>query len=256
MIAEATAVKIICHGRRAVASAAREQQATGEAALMMRTRSRAMALVALAALAAGCGGAGSDTPPTTPTGKSAASGTGSGSGPGGSAAGAVGFDTVFRTEERFKQALPDPASMAGWTPQDASALIEEDPRPAGQCAADTDWECAKIARGDATFEAFGEEADFDITAFADQTGAQEACRKESTWSAKYTRAQVAAVPGVESHAYYRNVGGENGLYLTLCLGTVVAEVTLAGPNGSLDPATAHSLAQVFVPRIQKAAAAS
>ncbi|MFD8204962.1 hypothetical protein ACFV2S_00920 [Streptomyces sp. NPDC059695] len=122
------------------------------------------------------------------------------------------FDTVFKTEERFKQALPDLASMAGWTPQDASALIEEDPRPAGQCASDTDWECAKIARGDATFEAFGEEADFDITAFADQTGAQEACRKESTWSAKYTRA--------------------------------------------LDPATAHSLAQVFVPRIQKAAASS
>ncbi|MFE7332161.1 hypothetical protein ACFU8W_46330 [Streptomyces sp. NPDC057565] len=166
------------------------------------------------------------------------------------------FDTVFKTEERFKQGLPDPASMGGWTPQDASARVEEEPESAGQCAADTDWECARIARGKAKFEAVGEEALFEITAFADKKAAQDACRKEKTGSAKYTKAQVPPVSGVESHAYYRNVGSENGLYLTMCLGTVIAEVTLAGPNSTLDPATAHSLAQVFVPRIQKAAAAS
>ncbi|WP_030689890.1 hypothetical protein [Streptomyces globisporus] len=166
------------------------------------------------------------------------------------------FDTVFKTEERFKQALPDPASMAGWTPQGASARVEEEPKSAEQCGADTDWECARIARGDADFEAVGEEADFELTAFADKKAAQDACRKERTWSAKYTKAQVPPVPGVESHAYYRNAGGLDGLHLAMCLGTVIAEVTLEGEGSSLDPATAHSLAQVFVPRIQKAAAAS
>ncbi|MGW6949080.1 hypothetical protein [Streptomyces xanthophaeus] len=102
----------------------------------------------------------------------------------------------------------------------------------------------------------GEEAHFDVTAFADKKAAQDACRKEANWSAKYTKAQVLPVPGVESHAYYRNVGGLDGLFLTMCLGTVVAEVTLEGKGSSLDPATAHCLAQIFVPRIQKAAAAS
>ncbi|MFD4370093.1 hypothetical protein [Streptomyces sp. NPDC058486] len=210
-------------------------------------------LVTLAALATGCGGADSETAPAKPPiGNSAGTGSGSGS----SAAGKVDFDTVFKTEERFQLALPDPASMAGWTPQNASALIDEEPKSAGECASDTDWKCARIARGDAKFEAVGEEALFEITAFVDRTVARDACHKETTWSAKYTKAQVPPVPGVESHAYYRNVGGENGLYLVMCLGTVVAEVTLAGPDGTLDPATAHSLAEVFVPRIQKAAAAS
>ncbi|MDV5143115.1 hypothetical protein R1T08_01975 [Streptomyces sp. SBC-4] len=166
------------------------------------------------------------------------------------------FDTVFKTEERFKQALPDPASMAGWTPRNASADIEEAPEPAENCGADADWYCARIARGEANFEAVGEEAQFDITAFADKRAAQDACRKEKNWSAKYTKAQVPSVPGVESHAYYRNVGGLDGLNLFMCLGTVIAEVTLEGEGSSLDPATAHSLAQVFVPRIQKASAAS
>ncbi|MER5966515.1 hypothetical protein [Streptomyces sp. NPDC002057] len=100
------------------------------------------------------------------------------------------FDTVFKTEERFKQALPDPASMAGWTPQDASARIEEEPGSAERCGPDTDWECARIARGAANFEAAGEEAHFAITAFADRKAAQDACRKEKDWSAKYTKAQV------------------------------------------------------------------
>ncbi|MEU5915252.1 hypothetical protein [Streptomyces sp. NPDC047141] len=217
--------------------------------------SKTAVLVALAALVTGCGGSASDTAPTKPSAGHSA-GSGSGSGSDGSSAGTVGFDTVFKTEERFQQALPDPASMAGWTPRNASALIEDDPEPAARCAPSRDWECAKIAHGEAYFEAFGEEADFDITAFVDKAGAGEACRKEATWSAKYTKAPGAAVSDVESHAYYRNVGGENGLYVTMCLGTVVAEVTLAGPNSSLDPDTAHSLAQQFVPRIQKAAATS
>jgi hypothetical protein len=210
-------------------------------------------LVTLAALATSCGGAGSDPAPPKP---STSSGTETGSGSGGSEVGKADFDTVFKTEERFKQALPDPASMAGWTPQDASASIEEEPNPAEQCSADTDWECARIARGHAHFEAVGEEASFELTAFADKKTAQDACRKEKTWSAQYTKAQVAPVPGTESHAYYRNAGGLDGLHLTMCLGTVIAEVTLEGEGSSLDPATAHSLAQVFVPRIQKAAAAS
>ncbi|APE22926.1 hypothetical protein [Streptomyces venezuelae] len=206
----------------------------------------------LAALATGCGGAGSDTTTKPATGGSA----GTGSGSGGSAVGKADFGTVFRTEERFKQALPDPASMAGWTPRSASADIEEAPEPAASCGADADWYCARIARGEADYEAFGEEAQFDLTAFADEKAAQDACRKEKSWSAKYTKAGVAPVAGVESHAYYRNAGSLDGLYLTLCLGTTVAQVTLEGEGSSLDPATAHSLAQIFVPRIQKAAAAS
>lgn len=220
---------------------------------MFRIGPSAAVLVTLAALATSCGGAGSDTATTKPaTGNSAGTGSGSGS----SAVGKVDFDTVFKTDERFKQALPDPESMAGWTPRNASADIEEAPEPAENCGADADWYCARIARGEANFEAVGEEAHFDITAFADKKAAQDACRKETNWSAKYAKAQVPPVPGIESHAYYRNVGGLDGLFLTMCLGTVIAEVTLEGEGSSLDPATAHSLAQVFVPRIQKAAAAS
>ncbi|MEU7075219.1 hypothetical protein AB0B30_35585 [Streptomyces narbonensis] len=204
-------------------------------------------------LTTGCGGAGSDAAPAKPsTGTSA----GAGSGSGGGAVGEGDFDTVFKTEERFKQALPDPASMAGWTPRNAGAEIEQEPTPAQSCGADGDWYCARIARGEANFEAVGEEAQFDLTAFADKKAAQDACQKEKSWSAKYTKAEVPPVPGAESHAFYRNGGGLDGLYLTMCLGTVVAEVLLEGEGSSLDPATAHSLAQVFVPRIQKAAAAS
>ncbi|MFB6841573.1 hypothetical protein [Streptomyces sp. NPDC056361] len=117
-------------------------------------------------------------------------------------------------------------------------------------------DCAEVAGGKAKFEAVGEEVTFDLTAFPDRKAAQDGCRKEKHWSAKRTEAPVPPVPGVESHAYYRNVGGMDGLFLTMCLGTVVAEVTLEGEGSSLDPATAHSLARVFVPRIQKAAAAA
>ncbi|MEW2137919.1 hypothetical protein AB0892_15170 [Streptomyces sp. NPDC005409] len=68
---------------------------------------------------------------------------------------------------------------------------------------------------------------------------------------------MAPVPGVEGHAYYRNAGSLDGLDLIMCLGPVVAKVRLEdGGGSSLDPATVHSLAQLFVPRIEKAAAAS
>ncbi len=230
--------------------------------MKLRIGSTAAVLVTLAALATGCGGGGSDTATTKPTtggsaGAGAGTGTGAGTGSGGgSADGKADFDTVFKTEERFQQALPDPASMAGWAPRNANAEIEEEPTPSQSCGADNDWDCARIARGEANFEAAGEEAQFDLTAFADKKAAQDACGKEKSWSAKYTKAEVPPIPGTESHAYYRNVGGMDGLFLTMCLGTVVAEVTLEGEGSTLDPSTAHSLAQVFVPRIQKAAEAS
>ncbi|MFF8268702.1 hypothetical protein ACF059_15055 [Streptomyces sp. NPDC016562] len=55
----------------------------------------------------------------------------------------------------------------------------------------------------------------------------------------------------------RNAGGLDGLDLIMCLGTVIAKVKLEDEVGSSpDPATVHSLAQLFVPRIDKAAAAS
>ncbi|MEU7279339.1 hypothetical protein AB0A69_11255 [Streptomyces sp. NPDC045431] len=221
--------------------------------------SGAAVVVALAAFATGCGGGGSDTvaakPPAADS-SGAEAGTGAGSTPGKPTDGKVDFDTVFKTEERFKQALPDPASMAGWTPKNAGADIKESPKPAAECGADTHWDCTSVARGDANFEAFGEEALFDLVAYADKKAAQDACRKEKTWSAKYAKAEVAPVPGIESHAYYRNAGGLDGLNLTMCLGTVIAQVRLEGEGSSLDPATAHSMARMFVPRIQKAAAAS
>ncbi|WP_406055232.1 hypothetical protein OG462_06185 [Streptomyces sp. NBC_01077] len=211
-----------------------------------------MALATLAAFASGCGNSADTTAekPLTADGTTAGRATSSGE----QADGAMGFDTVFKTEERFKQALPDPASMAGWTPKRAGANIEEEPKPAAKCGADTHWDCTSVARGGANFEAAGEEADFDVVAYADNKAAQDACRKEKDWSARYTRAEVPPVPGTESHAYYRNAGGLDGLDLTLCLGTVIAQVRLEGEGSSLDPATAHSLAQLFVPRIQRAAA--
>ncbi|MER6393144.1 hypothetical protein ABT236_32360 [Streptomyces sp. NPDC001523] len=39
-------------------------------------------------------------------------------------------------------------------------------------------------------------------------------------------------------------------------GQSIAQVCVYGEGHSLDPATVHSLAQFFVPRIEKAAAAS
>ncbi|MFB6822872.1 SMI1/KNR4 family protein [Streptomyces virginiae] len=47
------------------------------------------------------------------------------------------FDTVFTTEDRFKQAPPDPASMAGWTPKRVGADNEETLKPAAECDPDT-----------------------------------------------------------------------------------------------------------------------
>ncbi|MEU2503569.1 hypothetical protein ABZ621_02550 [Streptomyces sp. NPDC007863] len=217
--------------------------------------SSAALIVALATLATGCGGTGSGTAPAKqPTGDSAEKEAGSGSG--GPAVDEADFDTVFDTEERFEQALPDPASMAGWTPRSAGAEIEEAPEPAANCGPDADWYCARIARGEADFEAAGEEAQFDLTAFADKSAAQDACRKEKNWSAKYTKAQVSPIPGVDSYAYYRNAGGLDGLNVFMCTGTVVAQVLLEGDGSTLDTGTAHSLAQLFAPRIHKAAAAS
>ncbi|MCX4960698.1 hypothetical protein [Streptomyces virginiae] len=212
-----------------------------------------VALAVLAVLATGCGGGADTAGEKAPTGDSAKAGGASSSGKP-AAAGTVDFDTVFTTEERFKRALPDPASMAGWTPKRAGADIEETPKPAAECGADTHWDCTSVADGDANFEEVGERALFDLVAYADKKAAQDACRKEKDWSAKYSKADVPPVPGVESHAYYRNAGGLDGLDLTMCLGTVIAQVRLEGGGSTLDPATAHSLAQVFVPRIQKAAA--
>ncbi|MFI8962405.1 hypothetical protein ACIGO8_09835 [Streptomyces sp. NPDC053493] len=243
---------------------------------MFGTASTAAVLVVVAALTAGCGsGAGSDAsggtggtsggkaPATgsgTASGSSSGSGTasGSGSGSGEAAGGGAGdFGTVFKTEQRIEQGLPDPASMKGWTPKNGSAEVEEQPKSAAECAGSAaDWDCTAIADGSADFDAFGENADFDLTAFADKAAARAACAKEKAWFAKYTKAQVAAVPGAESHAYYRNHGGLDGLNVTLCLGTVVARVRLEGEGSSLDPGTAHTLSRVFVDRIQKAAAAS
>ena len=71
-----------------------------------------------------------------------------------------------------------------------------------------------------------EYANFTIVAFASQQAAKDACTKEASWSAKYAKIQISAVGGGPSHAYYRNAGGLNGAYLTICLGTVVATTSL------------------------------
>ena len=166
------------------------------------------------------------------------------------------FATVFDTEKKIQSALPDPASMGGWTPENARAYVEEQPDSPSECSPDSHWDCTAIANGAAHFESAGETAVFSIDAFADQKAAQAACRKEVPWSVKYTKANVRPVTGVTSHGYYRNAGGLDGLDLTMCLGTVIAQVRLEGEGSSMDPATAHTLAQNFVPRIRKAAAAS
>lgn len=211
--------------------------------------------MALAVFAAACGGGGSDSvgekPPIT---DKPAPGAGEGSEK--SKGGKVDFDTVFNTKERIQQALPDPESMKGWKSKTGRADIEEQPKSAAECGPDTHWDCSGIAHGSTKFEEVGETVLFKIQAYADKKAAEAACRKEKDWSAKYTKAEAAPVPGVESHTYYRNAGNLDGLDLSMCLGTVIAQVRLEGGGSSLDPATAHSLAQLFVPRIQRAAAAS
>ncbi|WP_418957872.1 hypothetical protein [Streptomyces tritici] len=236
---------------------------------------RATALVALAVFAAACGGGGSGSadrePPATggttsapgrasggsPTGKQSGSGKESGSGGEESGNGGSGFATVFDTEARFVQAFPAPSAMAGWTPDGGSVDLDEAPAGPAEClpAAEKHWDCLATADGKAEYEAFGEEVDFELYAYPDRKTAQAACRHEKAWSKGYAKAQVGAVPGAEGHAYYRNVGGEDGLYVALCLGTVIAEVTLAGPNGDLDPKSAHIFSRMFVENIRKAAAA-
>lgn len=212
--------------------------------------------MALSVFAAACGGGSPDSaggkPPIAGT---SAPGTGAGSDKPKEAK--ADFDTVFNTEDRIRQALPDPEAMKGWKPQSGRADIEEQPKSAAQCGPDRHWDCTGIANGSVKFEAAGENAYFKIQAYAGNEASEAACRKEKDWSAKYSKAEVAPVPGVESHAYYRNAGGLDGLDFTMCLGTVIAQVRLEdGGGSSLDADTVHSLAQVFVPRVQKAAAAS
>ncbi|MFF3862603.1 hypothetical protein [Streptomyces sp. NPDC002209] len=216
---------------------------------------KAAAVVALAALVTACGngadGAGAQKPAT-------AADTGVGAGSAAKPAdGAKDSATVLRTEQQIQSALPDPSQMHEWTPRTGRAHVEEHPKSLAECGPDADWECATVATGSAKFEAFGETVVFGIRAYPEQKAAQDACGKEAARSAKYTEANVPALPGVTSHAYYRNAGGLDGLDLVMCTGTVMAEIRLEGPGSDLDPATAHRLAQgVFVPRIQAAAAAS
>lgn len=165
-------------------------------------------------------------------------------------AGDPSFDTIF-DERRLKSALPDPPAMGGWLPKTASTQTEE-PAKFADCGADADWDCAAVASGRAKYEAEDEYANFGITAFASQKAAQDACGKESATFAKYTKANVAPVPGTAGHAYYRNAGDLDGIYLTMCLGTVVATTILEG--GSMDPSTLHLMAATFADRIKKAAA--
>lgn len=215
-------------------------------------RAAVLAVVAaLAAFATACGG-GSGTGGAKPP---AAGSAGTATAPGNPPAGKAGVHAVISTEARIQQALPDPDSMKGWTPKTGEASVVEKPKSEAECATGTDWDCAEIAGGSAKFEEFGETARFRITAFADEKAAAAACAKEKDWSAKYTKANAQPVPGAESHAYYRNVGGLDGVHLFICLGTVIGEVTLEGGGSDLNPATARSLAQIFVSRIQKAAAA-
>ncbi|MFJ6753856.1 MULTISPECIES: hypothetical protein [unclassified Streptomyces] len=224
------------------------------------TGSMTAVLMALAALATACGGGGSGpTGEKPPTGDKPAAGAtaGTGADSGKPKGGTVDFDTVFKTEERFRQALPDPESMKGWKPKTGRANVEEQPKSAAECGPDAHWDCTRIANGSVKFEAFGETAYFDIQAYADKPAAGAACAREKDWSATYGKAEVTPVPGVEGHAYYRNAGSLDGLDLIMCLGTVIAKVRLEdGGGSSLDPATVHNLARLFVPRIQKAAASS
>ncbi|MFE7330315.1 hypothetical protein ACFU8W_36250 [Streptomyces sp. NPDC057565] len=212
-------------------------------------------LVALAALVIACGDGADRVGAEKPT---TAADTGVGAGTSGKpAAGTVDFATVLNTEQKIQSALPEPAQMHEWTPKTGCAHVEEQPKSPSECGPETDWDCGVIATGTASFEAFGETVIFSIRAYADQKATQDACRKEAASSAKYTKANVPPVDGVTSHAYYRNAGNLDGLDLIMCTGTVMAKIRLEGSGSNLDPASAHTMAQgVFLPRIQKAAAAS
>ncbi|MFE9214929.1 hypothetical protein ACFYN3_01130 [Streptomyces lavendulae] len=169
-------------------------------------------------------------------------------------ASAAGFSTAFNTEQKIQAALPDPDSMKGWKPKTGKAHVVEQPTPPAQCG--PDWDCAAVADGSAKFEEVGEIVTFHLYAFADQPTAQDACRKETTQMAKYTKAEVAPLDGATSHAYYRNAGGLDGINVSLCLGTVVGRVTIEGGGSNLDPKTAHSMSRILIDRVRKAATAS
>ncbi|MEE1781724.1 hypothetical protein PUR71_02065 [Streptomyces sp. SP17BM10] len=201
-------------------------------------RAGAAALVALGILtAAGCGGGG-----------------GGGALPGAAPVPAgVDFATVLNDKAKIQAALPDPGSMHGWAYKSGNTDVAPTPPGADDCAGDGSWDCAALATGRIRFEAEGERATFVLRAFADRPGAQDACRKESAWSAGYPKADVPPVAGTAGgHAYRRNAGGLDGINLTMCLGTVVATTTLE--RGALDPAELHRLSELFAARIQKAAA--
>jgi hypothetical protein len=203
---------------------------------------RALALTALATLATACGegqpdGGAGEKPTTTP----------------GTSSAAVDSGTVFDTEQKLRMALPPPEDMHGWRPVRASVNAAEQPEDASRCKA-ANWDCTAIASGEAQYEAFGETADFDLAAFANPKAAQDACRREAAWSAKYTKAQLpAAVVNVASrHAYYRNHGGLDGIVHVMCIGTVVATVRLEGDSN--DPKSLVIVGDTFAERIQKVAA--
>ncbi|MFE3993942.1 hypothetical protein ACFXPW_19980 [Streptomyces goshikiensis] len=214
----------------------------------------ATVLLAVSALfVPGCGAEQSKDAGTPGAGTASKPAAGADAGAG-SGASAAEFSTVFNTEQKIQAALPDPASMMGWKPKTGRADVVEQPTPSAQCGAD--WDCAAVADGSAKFEEAGETVTFHLRAFADQPTAQDACRKEAMQMAKYTKAEVAPLDGATSHAYYRNAGGLDGINVSLCLGTVVGQVTIEGGGSNLDPKTAHSMALTFIDRVRKAAAAS
>ncbi|MGW3056464.1 hypothetical protein ACWC98_11045 [Streptomyces goshikiensis] len=210
-------------------------------------------LVVSALFVPGCGADQSKDAATSGTGTASKPAAGADAG-GGSGTSAAEFSTVFNTKQKIQAALPDPASMKGWKPKTGRANVVEQPTPLAQCG--PAWDCAAVADGSAKFEEVGETVIFELHAFPDQPTAQDACRKEATKTAKYTKAEVAPLDGATSHAYYRNAGGLDGINVSLCLGTVVGHVTIEGGGSNLDPETAHSMARTLIDRIRKAAAAS
>ncbi|MER5777393.1 hypothetical protein ABT144_24510 [Streptomyces sp. NPDC002039] len=210
-------------------------------------------LVVSALFVPGCGTEASKDTGTAETGSTSKPAAGAGASAD-SGASTAEFSTVFNTEQKIQAALPDPASMKGWKPKTGRANVVEQPTPLAQCGAD--WECAAVANGSAKFEEVGETVIFRLHAFTDHPTAQDACRKEAAQTAKYTKASVAPLDGAESHAYYRNAGGLDGINVSLCLGTVVGRVTIEGGGSNLDPETAHSMARTLIDRVRTAAAAS
>ena len=164
------------------------------------------------------------------------------------APGGADFATVFADEKRIRLALPDPQTMQGWTAATSSARTADGDH---SCGPDDGWDCTAVATGRVKYKADGESAGFELIAFADRTKAQEACRKEAEWSAKYTALNVSPAGGGTSHAYGRNAGGLDGTHLVVCLGTVVATTVLEG--GPVDLPALQKLSATFTDRIRTAA---